>query len=490
MFWGIMLESGKKKTQHLKHSLHITMASLGLENLGSNDPVSVILEINRSQFVLCSLRADTYPQQILNLNFTHGEHVSFFIEGAGVAYLTGLYLLPDPKKIVIQCGGVYCNGVMQGGSPKVENSQNAEVKSDAGNLNGTKIETCNGSKSELFCDDTDEVNVNTPLETHYPDGYCEEKTIPYSESLEMSWSDPSLLSNDTDTRRKTRSVIRETESQKKIAIEFEKLMNNSYINTSGASASENDTSVTKADSLTNGQQQSGTTSSERRSKNRLSSERRHNVTESITVKSTNNFYHRTSTPGNNKTTPKKTPIRTPSKNTKEKILESESSSVKRSRGRPPKVNSRGSLFTKVRTSSSSAISLSTNMKAKKMRKEMAKWKAQPSGGTFNAYVSSKLRRRTNDHKDTNDSSCCSSQPNSSSTKLVFPEFTKLNASPSKSLELLNKSLETSYYASPLKSLKGVDGLTYIRDRRRSYKHRRCKPTTASRDNRKSSKEVD
>lgn len=70
------------------------MAALGFEN-PSSDNVYVVAEVNKAQHVLCSLQSGKIPQQILNLNFTEGELVSFFIEGQGVVHLTGFLTLDD-----------------------------------------------------------------------------------------------------------------------------------------------------------------------------------------------------------------------------------------------------------------------------------------------------------------------------------------------------------------------------------------------------------
>jgi len=99
MFWGITLESGKKYTQVLQRSFMVTMAALGFEN-PSNDTVYVVAEVSnehqqQQQHVLCSLQAGKVPQQTLNLKFTEGEHVSFFIEGQGQVHLTGYLTLDD-----------------------------------------------------------------------------------------------------------------------------------------------------------------------------------------------------------------------------------------------------------------------------------------------------------------------------------------------------------------------------------------------------------
>ena len=62
---------------------------LGIANT-SPDPVSVIVEVDNAKFVLCTLQAGKIPQQPLQLKFTEGEHVSFFMEGEdGEIHLTG-----------------------------------------------------------------------------------------------------------------------------------------------------------------------------------------------------------------------------------------------------------------------------------------------------------------------------------------------------------------------------------------------------------------
>lgn len=61
---------------------------LGFEPVTS-EPVAVVVDVNKAQFVLCTLQADKIPQQTLNLNFTEGEEVSFSIEGDGEVHLTG-----------------------------------------------------------------------------------------------------------------------------------------------------------------------------------------------------------------------------------------------------------------------------------------------------------------------------------------------------------------------------------------------------------------
>lgn len=69
----------------LDFHLYIT---IGFSN-ANPDPVSVMVDINQAQFILCTLQAGKIPQQPLSLEFTEGEEVSFSIEGDGEVHLTG-----------------------------------------------------------------------------------------------------------------------------------------------------------------------------------------------------------------------------------------------------------------------------------------------------------------------------------------------------------------------------------------------------------------
>ena len=62
---------------------------LGLDS-DSEEPVSVCVEQNKCLFILCTLKAGHNYQQLLNLNFTEGEEVTFSIEGNREVHLTGV----------------------------------------------------------------------------------------------------------------------------------------------------------------------------------------------------------------------------------------------------------------------------------------------------------------------------------------------------------------------------------------------------------------
>ena len=65
------------------------MYLLALDN-PSPDPISVVVDVNKSQYILCNLQAGKILQQPLNLNFTEGEEIALFIEGDGEVHLTGI----------------------------------------------------------------------------------------------------------------------------------------------------------------------------------------------------------------------------------------------------------------------------------------------------------------------------------------------------------------------------------------------------------------
>ncbi|ESO08057.1 hypothetical protein HELRODRAFT_190865 [Helobdella robusta] len=94
IFWGVCLESGKKYTQTPDKNFHISMAAIDPSNKASTDPVSVILERNNAQFVLCSLVPGILYQQALDLNFSEGEELVLYTKGKVAVHLTG-YVLQD-----------------------------------------------------------------------------------------------------------------------------------------------------------------------------------------------------------------------------------------------------------------------------------------------------------------------------------------------------------------------------------------------------------
>merc|ERR1712050_400415 len=84
MFWGVTLDGGKRYSQVVDQSFHISMAVLEHSaDAPSKDVVSVMLEHEKSEFILCNLQHGKILQQPLDLNFTEGEQVALFLNGKG-----------------------------------------------------------------------------------------------------------------------------------------------------------------------------------------------------------------------------------------------------------------------------------------------------------------------------------------------------------------------------------------------------------------------
>ena len=86
------MDAGKRYTQVVEKSFHLTMAALGFRH-SSALPVTVMVEVDKAQFALCTLQAGKIPQQPLNYAFTEGEEVTFYSEGPGEVHLTGIEII-------------------------------------------------------------------------------------------------------------------------------------------------------------------------------------------------------------------------------------------------------------------------------------------------------------------------------------------------------------------------------------------------------------
>ena len=88
-FQGITLDAGKRYTQTVEQSFHLSMVALGFQN-SSAQPVTIMVEVEKAQFAICTLQPGKIPQQALDYTFTEGEEITFFTEGSGEVHLTGL----------------------------------------------------------------------------------------------------------------------------------------------------------------------------------------------------------------------------------------------------------------------------------------------------------------------------------------------------------------------------------------------------------------
>lgn len=102
MFWGLTIESGKHYSQSVEDSFHVSMAALELDDdykSKSRPPIRVMVQHDKKDFLLCSLLYGTLIQQQLDLDFTEGEQVTFFLEGSGVVHLTGSLVQEKPFEV-------------------------------------------------------------------------------------------------------------------------------------------------------------------------------------------------------------------------------------------------------------------------------------------------------------------------------------------------------------------------------------------------------
>ena len=53
------------------------------DGAGVGGPVSVMIQHDKAEFLVCSLQQGRLYQQTLDLNFTEGEEVTFFLNGKG-----------------------------------------------------------------------------------------------------------------------------------------------------------------------------------------------------------------------------------------------------------------------------------------------------------------------------------------------------------------------------------------------------------------------
>ncbi|XP_013794008.1 46 kDa FK506-binding nuclear protein-like isoform X2 [Limulus polyphemus] len=100
MFWGVTIESGKRYSQVVENSFHLSMAALEpkpKEVTKNNKNISLMIEHGKAEFLLCTLEYDRVMQVPLDLGFVEGEEVAFFLNGEGIVHLTG-YVLNDEDK--------------------------------------------------------------------------------------------------------------------------------------------------------------------------------------------------------------------------------------------------------------------------------------------------------------------------------------------------------------------------------------------------------
>lgn len=95
MFWGLIIEPGKKYSQTVDNSFHISKATLDLSSATDEDITLLLDYEGQQEYILCHLNK-TNKQESLDLNFQAGDSISLFSHGQASLHLSG-YLLGDDE---------------------------------------------------------------------------------------------------------------------------------------------------------------------------------------------------------------------------------------------------------------------------------------------------------------------------------------------------------------------------------------------------------
>lgn len=97
MFFGYEIKSKQNSAKPLKlqNSLRISQAVLEPSKNGKKEPVSVLVEVEKKQFIICVLDPTTAWQSPLDLMFESGTQLKFFLRGQGTVHLTGYEIKDD-----------------------------------------------------------------------------------------------------------------------------------------------------------------------------------------------------------------------------------------------------------------------------------------------------------------------------------------------------------------------------------------------------------
>merc|ERR1712071_446499 len=77
MFWGLIVEPGKKYSQVVENSFHISKATIDL-SVATEDNISLLLDYEgQPEYILCHFNK-TNKQESLDLNFQQGDTISLF----------------------------------------------------------------------------------------------------------------------------------------------------------------------------------------------------------------------------------------------------------------------------------------------------------------------------------------------------------------------------------------------------------------------------
>lgn len=103
MFFGLEVKSQQNQAKPitLETSLKLSQAVLEPTKNGKKEPVSVMVEYEKKQFILCVLDSITNWQSPLDLIFSEGSQVKFFLKGNGTVHLTGYHHIEDVEDLSV-----------------------------------------------------------------------------------------------------------------------------------------------------------------------------------------------------------------------------------------------------------------------------------------------------------------------------------------------------------------------------------------------------
>ncbi|XP_039291342.1 46 kDa FK506-binding nuclear protein isoform X1 [Nilaparvata lugens] len=95
MFWGLILEPGKRYSTTVDKAFHVSMACLDCSSVNSDTEVLyVLLENDKQEYRICNLSKRHCFQVNLDLSFMTGDSIAFELKGSGIVHLSG-YILPE-----------------------------------------------------------------------------------------------------------------------------------------------------------------------------------------------------------------------------------------------------------------------------------------------------------------------------------------------------------------------------------------------------------
>lgn len=134
MFFGLQVKTTRDQAKPilLEETLRLGQAVLEPSKNGKKEPVSLVVEYKKQEFILCVLDHSQHCQFTLDIMFAAGSEVKFFIRGSGKVHLTGYHLEDDMAEMEMSCSS----------DDVSDDGDNHQVATTKRNLRPTKL---NGS---------------------------------------------------------------------------------------------------------------------------------------------------------------------------------------------------------------------------------------------------------------------------------------------------------------------------------------------------------